>query len=681
MGRLHFFSLIALAPNDQNWKLMRKQIPRVFLKQGNNYQCSLCARSLSRRFRSTSRSSSSARRAAARPRRSRSSSTRSAWTGTAWWGSPRCVRGPGTARRLLRVGPRRVAAMTVAKRVAQEMDTALGQLVGYTVRFEDVTSRCTKVKFLTDGMLLREAIADSRLMAYSVVVLDEAHERTVHTDVLFGIVKQAQRFRADNGLKPLKVVVMSATMDVDHFSRYFGGIPAVYVEGRQFPVQVFHSVRPQEDHAFSSLVSLFQIHREAPPNADILVFLTGQEEIEAMAYNARLIAKDLEGQCVPLKVYPLYASLPSQMQLDVFRPTPQGARKVVLSTNIAETSVTISGIKYVIDCGKVKNRTHHPGTGLDVLKVESISQEQAWQRTGRAGRESEGFCYRNYTRQEFERFSKNTVPEIQRCNVASVVLQLLALGVDAATFDFMDKPPPEAVQGAVKLLRLLGAVEGTDAPRLTEVGRTMAQFPLDPRFSKAIIAARDLNCVEEVLSIVAVLSGESIFVTPPSKRERAAAAHHKFLSAAGDHITMLNVFRNYASVPQKKLWCQENLLHTRNLHYASKVREQLADLCARCGVALTSCGQDTEAVRRCLLAGLFTSVAELHRDRHYITVDSRQVVAVHPASALALARPPCVLFTELVQTGRCYMRHLSEVEPAWLEDVAPEYARLHRLAR
>lgn len=574
--------------------------------------------------------------------------------------------------------PRRVAAITLSQRVAQEMNTDCGAIVGYTVRFEDVTSEYTKLKYLTDGMLLREAMLDTLLMSYSIIVLDEAHERTVHTDVLFGIVKQAQALRNEKLLKPLKIIVMSATMDVDHFSDYFGSVPILYLEGRQHPIQVFHAVHRQDDYVFSSLVTIFQIHQDAPANQDILVFLTGQEEIEAMARSIRLIMKDLEGKCPCLKVYPLYSSLPSHQQLDVFRSTPQGMRKVILSTNIAETSITISGIKYVIDSGMVKVRTHHPGTGLDVLKVQRISQAQAWQRTGRAGRESPGFCYRVYTRQEFDALLKNSIPEIQRCNLANVVLQLLALEIDVLTFNFLDKPPKELVNGALQQLKQLGAIDAVEGTKLTKVGHQMALFPLDPRFSKILLSAKDYGCLEEILSIVALLSSESVFVIPPSKREKAVAAHKKFFSSSGDHITLLNIYRSFSAVTQKKRWCHENFLNMRNLQYASEVRSQLAELCQRCKMPLSSCNQNMDQVRKCLATGLFMNIAELQRERQYLTVESRQIVAIHPSSVLYSLQPHCVLFTEVIQTGSCYMRQVSQVDPEWLRDIVPEYVQQHR---
>ncbi|KAJ8315015.1 hypothetical protein KUTeg_007165 [Tegillarca granosa] len=343
--------------------------------------------------------------------------------------------------------PRRVAAITVSQRVSEERGRELGQLVGYCVRFEDVTSEATKIKYMTDGMLLREAILDPLMKKYTIVILDEAHERTIHTDVLFGVVKAAQTQRKNKGLRPLKIVVMSATMDVDHFSNYFNKAPVLYLEGRQYPVQTFYSVSPQSDYVFSSVVTLFQIHKEQPPNQDVLIFLTGQEEIDSAVKSIKDIAKDMVGEAPPLVVCPLYAALPSQIQLRVFNPTPK--------------------------------------------------------RTGRAGRESAGSCYRLYTEEEFESFKPNTVPEIQsiylfilRCNLSSVVLQLLAMGItDVVHFDFMDKPSTESILNAIEQLHNLGAITKEPTVKLSPLGRQMAAFPLDPRLSKTLLLAKDSHCL------------------------------------------------------------------------------------------------------------------------------------------------------------------------------------------
>ncbi|KAK9509920.1 hypothetical protein O3M35_004807 [Rhynocoris fuscipes] len=573
--------------------------------------------------------------------------------------------------------PRRVAAITVAQRVAQELGCGLGDEVGYCVRFEDTTSQRTKIKYLTDGMLLREAMIDPSLKAYSFIILDEAHERTIHTDILFGIVKDAQKKRVSTNLKPLKIIVMSATMDVDHFSKYFDDAPVVYIEGRQYPVEVRYTIEPQDDYNFTCLVTIFQIHKEEPPKHDILVFLTGQEEIEAMTARVRAIAKDPHCPGPSLKVYPLYAALAASKQLEVFHPSSQNTRRVIISTNIAETSVTISGIRFVIDSGMVKQKMHHSSTGLDVLKVQRISQAQAWQRTGRAGREASGVCYRAYTKADFDSMSKTSTPEILRSNLSNVILQLLVLKINCATFDFLDKPPKDLIVEGIEQLRLLGAINMVDdIPHLTALGKDMALFPLDPKFSKIILSANEYGCLEEVLSIIAILSGESVFVNNLVKREEAAAAKSKFASSYGDHVTLLNIYRGYNSTTTKQAWCYENYLSSRNLEYATKVRKQLGDICRKCNIPMSTCGQNFDKIRQCLITGFFMNLAELQRDKKYLTIGTRQTVTIHPSSVLHGSLPHLVLYTELVQTGKCFMRYVTPVDPEWVQRISPVNLKL-----
>lgn len=575
--------------------------------------------------------------------------------------------------------PRRVAAVSIAQRVSVEMNSRLGDLVGYAVRFEDSTSSLTKLKYLTDGMLLREAMTDKYLSNYSVIILDECHERTVHTDILFGLVKKVQASRVQNSRPPLKVLVMSATMDVDHFKAYFNDAEVLCLEGREHPVTVYHTASSQSDYVHAALVTVFQIHQSAPPSHDILVFLTGQEEIENMATKIRSVSKSPQCKGPELKVYTLYAALPSQKQMEVFRPTPSNSRKVILATNIAETSITVPGIKYVIDSGLVKQKTHHPGTGLDVLKVTSISQAQSWQRTGRAGRESEGFCYRLFSEEDFRRMNKNTVPEIQRTNLASTVLTLLSMDINARDFQFMDKPPKESISEAFHLLKDLGAIECLDKLKLTSLGNKMCLFPLDPRFSRIIIAASELGCLDEILSIIALLSAENVFQFPTNKLEEAQSTHKKFQSNAGDHVTLLKIFRVYNNISKKKEWCYENYLNSRNMEYAASVRDQLVEICRRCNLNPSTCGQDMDVVRKCLLRGLFMNIAQLQRDKKYITIESRQLVSIHPSSSISGSLPEYLLFTELLQTSRCYMKTLSVLDPAWITEIVPAYASQHRI--
>ncbi|KAL1513446.1 hypothetical protein ABEB36_002857 [Hypothenemus hampei] len=573
--------------------------------------------------------------------------------------------------------PRRVAAISVAMRVAQEHGNGLsvGDYVGYTVRFEDVTSKKTKIKFVTDGMLLREAINDRLLLQYSVIILDEAHERTIHTDVLFGIVKKAQKVREERNLAPLKVIIMSATMDVDHFAQYFNDCPVVYLEGRTYPINVHFTKQPLEDYQTACVATFFQIHKQAPPSDDVLIFLTGQEEIETCAHQIRLLAKDPEVEGPPVKVYTLYAAQPGTQQMAVFNPTPYGTRKVIISTNIAETSVTISGIKYVIDSGMVKTRSFHPSTGLESLKIQRISREQADQRTGRAGRESDGICYRLYTRSQFELMNKSSIPEIQKANLSSVCLQLLALGIHMLNFDFLDKPPLESVEAAFQELKLLGAIESIESTNLTPFGKKLAKFPLDPKYAKILLTAENYGCFKEALTVVALLSSESILLNPPSRREQSQLSRQKFNSGYGDHITLLNIYMAFENIGKDnvKNWCQEHFINMRNILYVREVKNQLKEICKKCDIPASSCGGDIDQLRKCLLAGLYMNVAELHKDRQYITLDKRQLTQIHPSSVVHGQLPHYVIFTEVVQTTKCYLRDLTTLEGDWLNEIAPDY--------
>ncbi|XP_067621599.1 ATP-dependent RNA helicase DHX33 [Eurosta solidaginis] len=576
--------------------------------------------------------------------------------------------------------PRRVAAITVARRVAQEQGCRLGETVGYTVRFEDCTSPQTRIRFMTDGCLLREAIADRLLCHYSVLMLDEAHERTINTDVLFGIVKEAQTHRRQKGHAPLKIIITSATMDIDHFGKYFE-VRGMYLEGKTYPVRVMHAKEPQPDYLHAALVTLFQLHRTDPINHDVLIFLTGQEEIEAMAHQIRQIAKTHDNELSPVRVYPLYAQLPQNKQLECFLPAPTNARKVVLATNIAETSVTIPGIRCVIDCGFVKRRVYNPSSGLDSLRIVRISQAQSWQRCGRAGRDAPGTCYRTFTQTEMESFEIMPKPEILRSNICSTVLQLLALGIDCRTFEFLDRPTPEAVDDAYRKLEALGAVRNSKyKPELTSIGQQMSQFPLDPRYSKLLLAASSFGCMEEMLSLVAVLSGENVFVSSKEKREIAALAHAKFTSKHGDHLTLLNVINAFLKTEKVKLWCHDNFLNTRNLSYAREVRKQLVEIVERLNFPMNSCGSNQDQVRKCLLMGLFDNIAELQRDNTYLTIAGRQRARIHPSSVFhGKYRPEYVIFTEIVLTERNFLRQITEIYPEWISEVLPNYAHLNRI--
>jgi ATP-dependent RNA helicase DHX8/PRP22 len=321
--------------------------------------------------------------------------------------------------------PRRVAAISVSHRVADETGTEHGTLVGYAIRFEDVSSPETRIKFLTDGMLLREAVVDPTLAKYGVIMIDEAHERTLQTDFLLGTIKIVQQTRRDSSLNlpPLRVVVMSATLEASSFSKFFDNAPVVYSHGRTFPVDMFYTEEPEEDYVDAAMWTCLQINAEETPG-DILVFLTGQEEIEALGKMLKDRAAKLPPNLPKLNVVLLFAALPPEEQMKVFEETPPGTRKVVLATNIAETSLTINGIRYVVDSGLTKSRTYHPRSGVDELMVAPIAQSQAMQRAGRAGREAPGKCFRLYTEEVMPSLPKFIKPELLRTNLSGVVLQL-----------------------------------------------------------------------------------------------------------------------------------------------------------------------------------------------------------------------------------------------------------------
>ncbi|WMV21736.1 hypothetical protein MTR67_015121 [Solanum verrucosum] len=549
--------------------------------------------------------------------------------------------------------PRRVAAMSVAARVSQEMGVKLG-----------------------------------------------------HEDI--------SRFRPD-----LKLLISSATLDAEKFSDYFDCAPIFKIPGRRFPVEIHYTKAPEADYLDAAVVTALQIHVTQPPgDGDILIFLTGQEEIETAEEIIKHRIKGLGTKIAELIICPIYANLPTELQAKIFEPTPEGARKVVLATNIAETSLTIDGIKYVIDPGFSKMKSYNPRTGMESLLVAPISKASANQRAGRSGRTGPGKCFRLYTAYNYMNdLEDNTVPEIQRTNLANVVLSLKSLGIhDLLNFDFMDPPPAEALLKALELLFALSALNKLG--ELTKVGRRMAEFPLDPMLSKMIVASDKYKCSDEIISIAAMLSvGNSIFYRPKDKQVHADNARMNFhVGNVGDHIALLKVrflmittlfwhiiFLVYSSWRETNFstqWCYENYIQegtvpdctapfiqkgfagrdfsfkVRSMKRARDIRDQLEGLLERVEIELTSNDNDYEAIKKAITSGFFPHSAKLQKNGSYRTIKHPQTVNVHPSSGLAQVLPRWVVYHELVLTTKEYMRQVTELKPDWLVEIAPHYYQL-----
>lgn len=566
--------------------------------------------------------------------------------------------------------PRRVAAMSVAKRVAEEVGCEVGAEVGYAIRFEDRTSKDTVIKYMTDGHLQREIIMDPDLKRYSVIMLDEAHERTIATDVLFGLLKKTVKRRPD-----LKIIVTSATLDADKFSSYFNEAPIFTIPGRTFPVEILYSKEPESDYLDAALVTVMEIHLSEPAG-DILVFLTGQEEIDTACEVLYERMKALGPNVPELIILPVYSALPSEMQSRIFDPAPPGTRKVVLATNIAETSITIDGIYFVVDPGFVKQNAYDPKLGMDSLVVVPISRASAQQRAGRAGRTGPGKCFRLYTQQAFEtEMLPTTIPEIQRQNLANTILLLKASGInDLLHFGFMDPPPMNTMLTALEELYALSALD--DEGLLTRLGRKMADFPVEPSLAKGLVYSVDLGCSDEMLTIVSMLNIQTVFYRPKEKQSQADQKKAKFHDPHGDHLTLLNVFNAWKHSGYSNAWCFENFIQARGVRRAKEVREQLMKMMQRYRHPIVSCGRDNEKVRRALCSGFFRNSARKDPQEGYKTLIEGTNVYLHPSSALFGKNAEWVIYHSLVMTTKEYMHITTSIEPKWLVEAAPTFFKV-----
>lgn len=607
--------------------------------------------------------------------------------------------------------PRRIAAQSLAQRVAKEVGCQLGQEVGYTVRFDEKASEATRIKYVTDGMLLREAtLSDPLLSRYSVVMIDEAHERNLNSDALLGILKKIRRKR-----KNLRIIVCSATIDAQAFLDFFipqkteptirksrwGRVgeeekqdPAnsgtiISVDGRQYSVDALYLAEPVADYIRCTVETALQIHMEEC-GGDVLCFLPSGEDIDRAIQLADDQLAKMEGQSKDKKraaLLPLYSALPYQMQARIFQPKPtseRNVRRIIFATNIAETSVTVPDITHVLDCGYAKLPFFDPKTGFDRLIVAPISQASARQRMGRAGRVQSGKCYRLYTEKHMgEKMMNHTPPELLRSNLTGFILTLKALGIhNVLAFDLMDLPSVDALSHGLECLYALGAVD--DSTELTTRGLEMSAFPTEPRVSRMLLESLEVGCSWEILAVASALQVRSLFVRPRTQRQRLDydAAMVNTADRSGDHVTYANLVAEMDDRDMDEEECKEKFVNYLAIKKSMEVRNQLSRFLRRYGQvkAMGYSGDDqsrSRAIRKCVTAGFFFNTAKLANDGRYYTVRGNHLVTPSESSVLRSYGDTSeyIVFGETHDGARggIEVRSCSTIEARWLRELAPHF--------
>jgi HrpA-like RNA helicase len=580
----------------------------------------------------------------------------------------------------------------------------VGEEVAYSIRFDDQSTERTRIKYVTDGVLLRECMSNPTLEGYNIIILDEAHERSLQTDILMGLLRDVLESRPH-----VRLVLMSATLDVDLFKTYFTDAAYIEVPGRTFPVDIVYSKKPEENFLDATLATCLRLHAEEPAGG-VLAFLPGQEDIETLADLLRERLPAVPGKEITaelrddFQVCPLFAAMSPEEQLAAFAPPPTGVRKFVLATNIAETSVTVTGIKFVVDPGFAKVRLIQAVTGHEMLQVRAISQSQAKQRAGRAGRLSAGKCFRLYTRASFEVLEQQSAPEIQRVNIAQMCLQLMCVGVqNPARFPYISPPSVESLRKAMQQLLGVGAIDKD--LKVSAHGNHMAKLPLSPQFAHLLLASSRFGCTAEVLVVVSMLSVENVMIIPAREEDKKQARrmHRRFMARDGDFATLVNVYQAWIKANRSTDWCKQNYLSAKAMAHVGHVHKQIGDLLSQMKIdPEQSCQPEREPFLRALTAGLFMNIAKKVSSHdsglqqassrgsanavgssgaQYRMVVGGQLVHIHPSSALfslfhgssksKSKLPDCVVFAELLITTKQYMRCISTSEFSWLSELVP----------
>ncbi|MFD3449078.1 ATP-dependent RNA helicase HrpA [Microbacteriaceae bacterium 4G12] len=597
--------------------------------------------------------------------------------------------------------PRRIAARTISERIAEELGSEVGRLVGYQVRFTDRVSAETRIKLMTDGILLNEIHRDRTLAKYDAIIIDEAHERSLNIDFLLGYLKQLLPTRPD-----LKLVITSATIDPESFSRHFDGAPVVEVSGRTYPVDIRYRPLVAEqlddddpdsdadaddgikaddrDYLEGINAALDELAGEAP--GDVLVFLSGENEIRDAEESIRGRLSSGSALDRATEVLPLYGRLSAADQHRVFRPSAQAGirRRVVLATNVAETSLTVPGIKYVIDAGTARISRYSVRAKVQRLPIEAISQASANQRSGRSGRTSPGIAIRLYSEDDFTRRPEYTEPEILRTNLAAVILQMVSLGLgDIAAFPFLQPPDPRGIKDGIDLLAELGAVVRTKEgqPALTRVGRDLARLPIDPRFARMVVESKRHGTSREVMIIVAALTIQDVRERPLERRQQADEMHARFTDPTSDFLTLLNLW-NYLEEKQRELGssafrrlCKAEYLNYLRVREWQDVLRQLRQLAKPLGLTIGEPSVNPDGIHRSLLAGLLSHIGlKDAAKKDYIGARQSRFL-IFPGSALAKRQPAAVMSAELVETSRLFARMNAAIDPAWAEPIAGELVK------